>query len=135
MRKEKINSLITDDLFDNCKIQPKAYEFGTFRIIGDIELIGFNEEYTNVILYLYFNHWNKSFFMVMHYRSLKVWVVEFNYIKNPIHNLCTLDYYINQEVCRISEEDEFNGVLKYNTWDRMFTYYNTNGKKQKLKKA
>lgn len=134
MAKKKVISIIPDDLFEESQIRPRAYEFGTFRIIGNVELLALNE-YTNVSLYLYFNHWNKSFFMVMKYNSGKIWVDELNYFKNPIHNLCTLDYYIDQEVCRISEEDEFNGVLKYNTWDKMFIYYNTNGRKQKLRRV
>lgn len=134
MAKKKVISIIPDDLFEDNQVSPRAYDFGSFRIVGDVELIAFNK-YTKVELFLYFNNWNKAFFMVMKFNSGKIWLEQFNYSNKPIHNLCSLDYYIDQEVCRISEEDEFNGVLKYNTWDKMFIYYNTNGRKQKLRRV
>lgn len=135
-RKKEVKSIVPDDLFDDDFFdlsKPKAYEFGTFRIIGIVELLALNQ-YTNVDLFLYFNHWNKSFFMVMKYKSGKIWLEELNYSEKPIHNLCSLDYYVDKEVCRISEDDEFRGVLKYNNYDKMFIYYNTNNRKQKLRR-
>ena len=60
MAKKKVISIIPDDLFEDCKVSPRAYDFGSFRIVGDVELIAFNK-YTKVELFLYFNNWNNTF--------------------------------------------------------------------------
>jgi hypothetical protein len=132
--KKKIKSLVTDDLFEEKTIDPIVNTFGNYRIIGSLELVAVNN-YEKVKLSLYFNHMNSSFFLVKMYLSGKYHVDFFNYNTYGLKNLCTLEYLNNQEICRLEEDNNKNGLLFYSNYDNMFLMVNSNGFNMKMRKV
>ncbi len=134
MAKKKIKSLITDDMFDKNEINAIVNVFGSFRVIGDLEVLATSNT-NKTALTLYYNHLTKKFLLVFDYTSGNCYVKFFNHSTYQIHNLCTLDYLINEEVCRMYENNSDLGLLYYNTWDRMFTFVDESGSVRKLRKV
>ena len=131
---KKVKSLITDDMFNEKEVNPIVNVFGSYRIIGDLELIAVNN-YERVKLSLYFNYMNKSFFLVKLYLSGKYHLDFFNYNTYGLKDLCTLDYLNNQEICRFEEDNKQNGLLFYSNYDNMFLLVNSNGYNLRMRKV
>lgn len=119
---------------NNPKLNYKVNNFGTYRIIGVIELIAtcclVKVEYE-----LYFNHFNNKFFMVKQYSSGKYHIDFFMYSENEL----SLDYLYEieklEEVCRINENNIDNGLLFFNRLDNKFLFVNSNGYSIELRKV
>lgn len=110
----------------------KVNNFGSYRIIGDIELVG-TCYLSKVDLTLYFNHFNKKFFMVKQYASSKYHI---DFFMHKIFDLFSLNEINNlEEIARIDEKDIENGLLFFNGLDNKFIFVNSNGYSMELRKV
>jgi hypothetical protein len=134
MAKKKVISIIPDDLFEDREINPIVNVFGSFRVIGDLELLATSTT-KKTTMSLYYNNLTNKFLLVFNYTSGNHYVIFFNHSTYQINNLCTLDYLINEEIARMYENKSEIGLLYYNTWDRMFTFVNESGLVKKLRKV
>lgn len=116
----------------NPKVNYKVNNFGTYRIIGEIELLA-TCFLAKVEYELYFNHFNKKYFIVKQYVSGKYHIDFFN-----SENQLTIDSLEEiedvEEVCRKAEDNIDNTILFFNALDNKFLFVNNNGYSIELKK-